>query len=1216
MKTKMMIVLLLLCSLPIFAQNVGDEFSSGGINYRITSATEVEVARNPTTIAGVVSIPASVTDNSISYSVNGVGNFAFYDCNLITSVVMPNTVAQIKQLAFARCFGLISVDIPNSVVTIGKDAFKQCIALPSIKLPNSVTSLGISAFQSCLALTSIAIPNSITTISDGTFQGCTALTSVILHNAITTIGREAFQHCSDLTTFTIPASVTSIGDAAFEGCTNLRQITIPDSVTIIEPYTFQSCISLSSVTLPCTLTSISILAFNYCPSLTSIAIPSSVSNIGVFAFSNCTALVSVTANWATPISIMRDAFYNVNLSSLNLYVPVGTEAIYDAAAVWTEFGNINEPLTAIGSSITVCFGSTIADITPTGSGLNWFTSANGGVALPIETVIASGSYYVSRTSNCIESERMKLAINIISTPVPTARPQVLLTGATVANLVASGVDLRWYVAPTGGTRLSNTTNVTSNLYYVSQTVNNCESQRTAVSVTVVNQPQVSYCQNLPAVSLASPFAVGAVVRWYTNAIGGIANPIAPTPRTTTVGRLIFYVSQVINGVETNRIPYFVDTFGIPAAPGAITGATEQGALVGRTGLTALAAYTIAPVANATSYNWTVPAGVNIFAGQGTDRLVVNFSNVSAGAGTIGNLMVVAVNAQGCSTKLARTLTLTKALPAAPTAIRMTDAALAVPASGIATAVTNISRYIGQPTVLTLTATPVAGVTTYEWELPAGVTVLSGALPVRGGALGGNVITVNFEGVTTAGMFNFTTTSGILTHVLRIGVRSITGVGASVTSNTSLVNPTTNNTARLLTLTATAPRASSSIRMTDTMAVDPTKAITVMSTFIGTQKTLTLTATPVATANQYNWELPAGVKQLSGGNSNVITVNFADVAAGTTSLYLGVKAMNGAGGSVTSNTSLVPATNSTARLLRLSATVPGTVPAVDGQVVGLCGNETYTYSITPSLLATYYAITAPEGSIVTSKSKQSNKSNSLNTPDLDFTVSYPEKLMTTNEKPASITVAAINGVGMSKSLRTLIVTNSLHGPLKIIMSTDFDRKYIGAQVTHSNHRIKKRFNPNLQSRWTVNDGVEIVSGQGTDEIEIDYSKVLPTIKSTKVSVYVENSCGVVSLPITTTIILERTVDKTAETLTIEATEVYPNPVVSDLSIDVTASAIGSLTMTVFSLDGNLAMNSKTVALQEGNNTITENVSSLGKGVYILQLVNTSNNEIITKKLIKD
>ena len=149
-------------------------------------------------------------------------------------------------------------------------------------------------------------------------------------------------------------------------------------------------------------------------------------------------------------------------------------------------------------------------------------------------------------------------------------------------------------------------------------------------------------------------------------------------------------------------------------------------------------------------------------------------------------------------------------------------------------------------------------------------------------------------------------------------------------------------------------------------------------------------------------------------------------------------------------------------------------------------------------------------------------------------------------------------------------------------------------------------------YTVNDGVQIVSGQGTDEIEIDYSKVPPTITSTKVSMYYKNSCGVVSLPITITINLEPVTTKTAETLTIAATEVYPNPVVNDFTIDVTASKLGTLDIAIYSLEGIQVTGSKTFELKEGANTITQNVSNLAKGIYLVKVSNENIN--YTEKII--
>jgi len=73
-----------------------------------------------------------------------------------------------------------------------------------------------------------------------------------------------------------------------------------------------------------------------------------------------------------------------------------------------------------------------------------------------------------------------------TTPAPTANAQTLNTGSTVANLAATGSNLQWYTAASGGTALATSTVLTTGTYYVSQTVNGVESPRTLVVVTIAN----------------------------------------------------------------------------------------------------------------------------------------------------------------------------------------------------------------------------------------------------------------------------------------------------------------------------------------------------------------------------------------------------------------------------------------------------------------------------------------------------------------------------------------------------------------------------------------------------------------------------------------------------------------------------------------------------------------------------------------------------------
>ena len=167
----------------------------------------------------------------------------------IRSYVAGCKVTSIRDKAFYECNSLISINIPNSVNSIGISAFEGCIALISINIPSSVTSIGEFTFSRCYSLTSINIPSSVTSIGWCAFQGCSSLTSIIIPSSVTSIGVHAFYYCSSLTSINIPSSVTSIGGGAFEDCSSLTSINIPGSVTSIGTSAFYNCSVLKTIVL-------------------------------------------------------------------------------------------------------------------------------------------------------------------------------------------------------------------------------------------------------------------------------------------------------------------------------------------------------------------------------------------------------------------------------------------------------------------------------------------------------------------------------------------------------------------------------------------------------------------------------------------------------------------------------------------------------------------------------------------------------------------------------------------------------------------------------------------------------------------------------------------------------------------------------------------------------------------------------------------------------
>ena len=271
----------------------------------------------------------SLQSITIPNSVTSIGDGAFKMCKSLQSVTIPNSVTSIGKEAFSSCDSLQSVTIPNSVTSIGDDAFYLCESLQSVTIPNSVTSIGDAAFWGCKYLQSITIPNSVTSIGDGAFKMCKSLQSVTIPNSVTSIGKEAFSSCDSLQSVTIPNSVTSIGDDAFYLCESLQSVTIPNSVTSIGDAAFWGCKYLQSITIPNSVKSIGHQAFYNCESLQSVTIPNSVTSIEDHAFSGCESHQSVTIPNSVK-SIGKEAFSGCE-SLQSVTIPNSVTSIGDYA---------------------------------------------------------------------------------------------------------------------------------------------------------------------------------------------------------------------------------------------------------------------------------------------------------------------------------------------------------------------------------------------------------------------------------------------------------------------------------------------------------------------------------------------------------------------------------------------------------------------------------------------------------------------------------------------------------------------------------------------------------------------------------------------------------------------------------------------------------------------------------------------------------------------
>jgi hypothetical protein len=102
----------------------------------------------------------------------------------------------------------------------------------------------------------------------------------------------------------------------------------------------------------------------------------------------------------------------------------------------------------------------------------------------IYTATQPGVYTCVITNGSCTFTTSNITLNQVATPPTANSTQSFNSGDTLANLSVTGTNLQWYSNSTGGTPLPlSTVLVDGATYYVSQTLNGCESLRIAITVT-------------------------------------------------------------------------------------------------------------------------------------------------------------------------------------------------------------------------------------------------------------------------------------------------------------------------------------------------------------------------------------------------------------------------------------------------------------------------------------------------------------------------------------------------------------------------------------------------------------------------------------------------------------------------------------------------------------------------------------------------------------
>jgi GH18 family chitinase len=265
---------------------------------------------------------------------------------------------------------------------------------------------------------------------------------------------------------------------------------------------------------------------------------------------------------------------------------------------------------------------------------HWYTSLTGGTPIAGATSSKYTAYFSSATTlyvssvnsnGCESTPRLAVTATIISPPVA---PDVARCGAGAVTLSASGAPLggsyRWYTTSIGGTPILSKNGLhfiitdatyspyvfATTTYYVSIVTSGCETARTPVTATIINniQPPTilangSRCGTGSVTLSVTGAPIGGYYKWYldqttTVAIASQNSSSYTTPSLSAT--TIYYVSIAAINCESTRIPITATINPIPNSP-TVTPVSRCG-----TGTVVL---TVSGAGANQSYQWySVPSG--------------------------------------------------------------------------------------------------------------------------------------------------------------------------------------------------------------------------------------------------------------------------------------------------------------------------------------------------------------------------------------------------------------------------------------------------------------------------------------------------------------------------------------------------------------------------------------------------------------------------------
>ncbi len=258
--------------------------------------------------------------------------------------------------------------------------------------------------------------------------------------------------------------------------------------------------------------------------------------------------------------------------------------------------------------------------------------------------------------------------------------------------------------------------------------------------------------------------------------------------------------------------------------------------------------------------------------------------------------------------------------------------------------------------------------------------------------------------------------------------------------------------------------------------------------------------------------------------------------------------------------------------------------IEGQKRNLCGGGIFTYSVASISGASGYQWSVPSEAVIVSG--QGTNAITLNIPSSFI--------------HGEIKISAANNCGRGLAFVDTITTKPFVPAL--ISGSD------SVQAGEQNLSYSTISEPGIQYTWSVPKDAQIISGQGTNAITVNWG-----FRSGNVFARAFTCGDTASRLLHVTIIAAMANKLTTTSKQSSSFKVYPNPANDQVTIEYTSAQTGNYTLQLTDMKGRVLQKKQGVNLK-GVTRISLGLSAYGKGVYVLQLTDAE-GKIVYAKLVK-